>query len=66
MFKDEKVIIAIAKTLGHRKNCKVIESLPLDWSIKVHNCADHFRSEISSSALVTFHDIEKHENNELF
>jgi len=27
-------LIAIAKTPGHRKNRKVIESLPLDWSIK--------------------------------
>ena len=35
-FKDEKEIIAIAKTPGHRENRKVIESLPLDWSIKVH------------------------------
>jgi len=36
-FKDEKETIAIAKTPGHRKNRKVIESLPLDWSIKVHS-----------------------------
>jgi len=36
-FKDAKEIIAIAKTPGHRKNRKVIESLPLDWSIKVHS-----------------------------
>ena len=36
-FKDEKEIIAIAKTPGHRKNRKVIESLLLDWSIKVHS-----------------------------
>ena len=36
-FKDEKEIIAIAKTPGHRKKRKVIESLPLDWSIKVHS-----------------------------
>ena len=35
-FKDEKETIAIAKTSGHWKNRKVIESLPLDWSIKVH------------------------------
>jgi len=35
-FKDEKEILAIGKTPGHRKNRKVIESLPLDWSIKVH------------------------------
>ena len=33
--KDEKEIIAIAKTPGHRKKRKVIESLPLGWSIKV-------------------------------
>ena len=36
-FKDEKETIAIAKMPGHRKNRKVIESLPLDWSIKVHS-----------------------------
>jgi len=36
-FKEEKEIIAIAKTPGHRKKRKVIESLPLDWSIKVHS-----------------------------
>ena len=36
-LKDEKETIAIAKTSGHRKNRKVIESLPLDWSIKVHS-----------------------------
>jgi len=36
-FKDEKEIIAIAKTPEHRKNRKVIESLPLDWKIKVHS-----------------------------
>jgi len=36
-FKDEKETIAIVKTPGHRKNRKVIESLPLDWSIKVHS-----------------------------
>ena len=36
-FKDEKETIAIAKTPGHRKNRKVIESLPLAWSIKVHS-----------------------------
>ena len=36
-FKDEKEIIAIAKTPGHRKKRKVIESLPLDWSINVHS-----------------------------
>jgi len=33
-FKDEKETVAIAKTPGHRKNRKVIESLPLDWSIR--------------------------------
>ena len=36
-FKDKKETIAIAKTLGHRKKQKVIELLPLDWSIKVHS-----------------------------
>jgi len=36
-FKDEKETIAIAKTPGHRKKRKVIESLPLDWSIKGHS-----------------------------
>jgi len=36
-FKDEKETIAIAKMPGHRKNRKVIESLSLDWSIKVHS-----------------------------
>jgi len=35
-FKDEKETIAIAKTPGHRKKRKVIESSPLDWWIKVH------------------------------
>jgi len=35
-FKDEKETIAIAKTPGHRKKRKVIESLPLEWSIEVH------------------------------
>jgi len=34
-FKDVKETIAITKTPGHRKNRKVIDSLPLDWSIKV-------------------------------
>jgi len=29
-FKDEKETTAIAKTPGHRKKCKVVESLPLD------------------------------------
>ena len=33
-FKDEKETIAIAKTSGHRKKQKVIESLPLDWWIR--------------------------------
>jgi len=36
-FKDEKETIAIAKTPGHRYNRKVIESLPLNWSTKMHN-----------------------------
>jgi len=36
-LKDEKETIAFAKTPWHRKNSKVIESLPLDWSIKVHS-----------------------------
>jgi len=36
-FKDEKETIAIAKTPGHRKDRKVIESLRFDWSIKVHS-----------------------------
>jgi len=36
-FKDEKETIAIAKRPGHRKNRKVIESLPFDRSIKVHS-----------------------------
>jgi len=36
-FKDEKETVAIAKTPGHRQNRKAIESLPLDWSIKVHS-----------------------------
>ena len=36
-FKDEKETIAIAKTPGHRKSRKVIESLPLDWSIKMRS-----------------------------
>jgi len=35
--KDEKETIAIAKTPGHRKKRKVIESLPLDWWIKVYS-----------------------------
>ena len=33
-FKDEKEIIAIAKTPGHRKNRKVIESLPLTGRLR--------------------------------
>jgi len=36
-FKDERETIAIAKTPGNRKKRKFIESLPLDWSIKVHS-----------------------------
>ena len=36
-FKDEKETIAFAKTPRHRKKRKVIESLPLDLSIKVHS-----------------------------
>jgi len=34
-FKDEKEIIAIVKTPGHRKNRKVIESLPLGSQTKI-------------------------------
>jgi len=36
-FKDKKEMIAIAKTPGHRKKLKAIESLPLDWWIKVYS-----------------------------
>ena len=43
-FKDEKEIIAIAKTPGHRKKQKVIESFPLDWWTKVHSKPNLHRS----------------------
>jgi len=36
-FKDEKETIAIAKTPGHWRSRKVIESLLLDWRIKVYS-----------------------------
>jgi len=36
-FKDEKETIAIAKPPGHRTKREVIESLPLDWRIKVNS-----------------------------
>jgi len=45
-FKDEKETIAIAKTPGRRKNRKVIESLPLDWSIKVHSKPNNTRKRL--------------------
>jgi len=42
-FKDEKETIAIAKTPGHRKKREVIESLTLDWWIKVYSKPDLHR-----------------------
>ena len=49
-FKDEKETITIAKTPGHRKNRKVVESLPFDWKLQDFQHLEDLNSFLAHSA----------------